>query len=93
MKTLYEVTSIPKGYKAQKCTKPGCGRKATAVVELFHPDGSLIRYRCQDHAEEAVTNGQGQVLQKTEPRRGKGIYRKREDAYGGWQGWDRKMVI
>jgi hypothetical protein len=83
VKRMGVVDRKPEGWEWQRCTRPGCRRKAT--VEVNH-DRSGATYRCDKHLSHC------EVLQRVRPGRGKGIARNRSDAYGGYLGWERVMV-
>lgn len=97
---LAHVQEKPQGATWQKCTAPGCNRKATAVVKMDHLShlNDPTRCVCAEHARQARIKaregrpGGGEIMEAVQPGRGRGIARKRADACGGYRGWRRWLV-
>jgi len=81
-KKIGVIEKKPKGWEWSRCTTPRCRRKASVVV-----NGRGGRtFRCQDHLAHCG------VIQRATVGRGKGIAKHEVNAYGGYYGWEYRII-
>jgi len=102
MRILIKGESIPMGFQTFKCASPGCRKKACIQVHdkcLAHLCEDTRCY-CLAHGFDVVKrdseDGQlcayyERIVEQASP--GCCLYRKRQNAFGGWYGWEYAVML